>query len=128
MIILDTHVWVWLASDPGRLSAKARKKIEGSRRRGLAAISCWEFAMLIQKGRISIDRSPIEWIERSLDQLGIELLPLTPAVAVQSTQLGRGFAGDPADRLIVATATIQSAPRVTKDERIRRYEAVETVW
>jgi PIN domain nuclease of toxin-antitoxin system len=54
-------------------------------------------------------------------------MPLTPAVAVKATMLGR-FHGDPADRLIVATAILESAVLVTKDQRIRRYEAVSTVW
>lgn len=128
MILLDTHVWIWLASDPEKLSIAARKKISGTKKKGISAISCWEFATLVHKGRVSLDRSPLEWMEQSFEELGIELIPLTPSIAVRSTQLGRNFQGDPADRLILATALVLSAPLVTKDERIRGFSGVETIW
>ncbi len=128
MILLDTHAWIWWTSDPERLSRKSRKAIEAERQLGLAAVSCWEFAMLIDKGRIAIDQNPVDWMERSFTERGIELLPLTPVVAVLSTQLGRGFHGDPADRQIVATALTHNAKLVTMDKNIRQFKPVETIW
>ena len=128
MIVLDTHAWIWWASDPDRLSQKALKTIDTAGRLAVAAISCWEFAMLVEKGRIAVDRNPVDWMEQSFDDLGIELLPLTPVVAVRSAQLGRGFDGDPADRQIVATSLVHSASLITRDEKIRDFKPVETIW
>lgn len=128
MILLDTHAWIWWASDPDRLSKNAMEVIDGAGRLFVAAISCWEFAMLVEKGRITIDRNPVDWIERAFEEFSIELLPLTPVVAVRSAQLGRGFHGDPADRQIVATALVHSASLVTRDEKMRDSELVDTIW
>ncbi len=71
--------------------------------------------------------SPLAWMDDALEAEDIELLPLTPAVAVASAQLGK-FRGDPADRLIVATALTHGAVLVTKDERIRELSVVKTLW
>ncbi len=128
MTLLDTHAWIWWTSDPGRLSRKARHAIESAPRLGVAAISCWEVATLVERQRIAIDRGTLEWMEQSLAASAIELLPLTPAIAVRSTQLGRVTLGDPADRLILATASVHEALLVTKDERIRACPLVRTVW
>ena len=127
MIVLDTHAWIWAVSEPGKLSRSARYHLRKADRIGIAAVSCWEFAMLVQKKRIAIDRGALEWMEQALAQPRFELLPLTPAVAVTSTQLG-GFHGDPADRQIVATALVHSARLVTKDSNIHKCDMVETVW
>jgi PIN domain nuclease of toxin-antitoxin system len=127
MILLDTHAWLWLTSDPDRLGEAARKAIRNERSRSIAAISCWEVAMLAARGRIELDRDPVSWMEDSLRAEDIELLPLTPAVAVASAQL-EPFHGDPADRLIVATALAHGAPLVTKDENIKASGIVKTVW
>lgn len=128
MRILDTHVWVWMVSDPDKLSARAAKEIEGEKQLGLSAISCWELATLLRKGKIALDRDPLDWIEQSIEDFGIELLPLTPAISVRSCNLGPGFHGDPSDRIIVATTMIQSVPLITKDENIRSCEIVDTIW
>lgn len=83
--------------------------------------------MLAARGRIELDRDPVIWMEDALVEVGVDLLPLTPAVAAASAQLG-DFHGDPADRLIVATALTHGAVLVTKDERIRGFGAVRTAW
>jgi PIN domain nuclease of toxin-antitoxin system len=127
VIVLDTHAWIWLASDPDRLGSEARSAIRKDRSRGVAAVSCWEVAMLAARGRIELDRDPVTWMEESLRAEEIELLPLTPAVAVASAQL-EAFHGDPADRLIVATALTHGALLVTKDEKIQRQRFVKTLW
>jgi len=127
VIVLDTHAWVWLASDPQQLGKAALRTIRKDRSRGVAAVSCWEIAMLVARGRVELDRNPVAWMDDSLRAEDIELLPLTPAVAVASAQL-HSFGGDPADRLIVATALTHGAVLVTKDERIRASGVVKTVW
>jgi PIN domain nuclease of toxin-antitoxin system len=83
--------------------------------------------MLAARGRIELDRDPATWMEDALRSANIELLPLTPPVAVVSAQLG-AFHGDPADRLIVATALTHGAVLITKNEKIRQADVVKTVW
>lgn len=128
MIMLDTHAWLWWVSDPARLGRNAAKAIEAASQIVIGAISCFEVATAVTKGRISLDRGPQDWLEQALALPRVELVGLTPAICVKATQLGREFPGDPADRLIVATAMLESASLVTKDARIRRYPAVETIW
>ena len=127
MIVLDTHAWIWAASAPDRLGREARRLLGRDRARGVAAISCWEVATLAARGRIELDRDPVAWLEGALEEVEADLLPLTPAVAAASAQLG-DFHGDPADRLIVATALTHGAVLLTKDERIREFGAVRTAW
>ena len=128
MIVLDTHAWVWWISKPSELSRAARNRIGGETRIGVSAISCLEVATAVAKGRISLDRDPLSWLEQALALPKMELLPLTPAIAVKATQLGSDFPGDPADRIIAATSILESAALVTKDSRIRDYAAVNTLW
>lgn len=127
MILLDTHAWIWLTDDPDRLGRQARRALRGRQPRGLAAVSCWELAALAARGRIELDRDAVSWMDESLERERIELLPLTPAVAVASTQLG-GLPADPADRLIVATALTHGATLITRDERITAAGLVRTLW
>jgi len=127
VIVLDTHAWIWAASAPARLGREARRLLARERARGVAAISCWEIAMLAARGRIELDRDPVTWMEDALAALRADLLPLTPTVAAASAQLG-ALHGDPADRLIVATALTHGATLVTKDERLRGIGTVRTAW
>jgi PIN domain nuclease of toxin-antitoxin system len=127
MIVLDTHAWIWWASDPARLGRKGRAAIDAADRIGVPAVCCFEVAAAAARGRIGLDRAPLEWLEQALALPRVRLLPLTPAVSVRATQLG-GFHGDPADRLIVATAILESATLVSRDHNIRGYPSVTTVW
>ncbi len=127
MIVLDTHAWIWWASDPSRLGRRARASIESADRVGVPSVCCFEVAAAASRGRISLDRDPLEWLEQALALPRAELLPLSPRIAVKATQLG-AFHGDPADRLIVATAITESATLVTRDRHIRSYASVESVW
>ena len=106
----------------------ARSRIDSETRIGVSAISCLEVATLVAKGRISLDRDTLEWLEAALAMRKVELIPLTPPIAVKATQLGDDFPGDPADRVIAATSILESAPLVTKDSRIRDSPAVNTIW
>jgi PIN domain nuclease of toxin-antitoxin system len=127
VIVLDTHAWIWLVSDPEQLGFAARKALQRDRSRAVAAISCWEVAMLAARRRIDLDRDAVTWMDEGLRAERLELLPLTPAVAVAAAQLGT-FHGDPADRLIVATALTHGASLITRDEKIRGAGIVRTVW
>lgn len=126
MIVLDTHAWVWLASDPKRLSRRAAREIRRAKRIGISAISLWELSMLVRKNRIELDRELLEWIEHALEQTKTEVLPLTPAVAALGSALH--VHGDPGDRMIAATSILAGATLVTKDTQLREYEALKTVW
>jgi PIN domain nuclease of toxin-antitoxin system len=126
LLVLDTHVWIWLMEGSERLSVAARERIQqGVRAEALrvAAISVWEAAMLEAKGRIVFDEDCAAWVRRALGAPGLSLFPLTPEVAIASTRLPGTFQGDPADRMIVATARASGATLVTADSAILRYAA-----
>ena len=123
-LVLDTHAWVWLAEgrddlDPGVVELLERAS-EGSLLR-LSAISVWEVGMLEARGRLRFDIPCLEWVEQALGLPGISLVPLTPSICVHSSRLPGDFHGDPADRLLVATARELEATLLTRDERILRY-------
>lgn len=128
MIVLDTHAWLWWASGSSKLGAKARLEISRTKRIGIPAIACLEIATGVARGRIELDRSSLDWLRDALGQPRVELLPITPAIAAKAAELPPQFPGDPADRLITATAILESAPLLTKDDRIRRFSGVRTVW
>jgi PIN domain nuclease of toxin-antitoxin system len=123
-LLLDTHVWIWLLCDEGEMKPSAVRALEEAARRGLvrvSAISVWEVAMLEAKGRIRLAKECLAWIDEALRAPGIALVPLTPEIAVESSRLPGGFHGDPADRILVATARRLGATLVTRDERILVY-------
>lgn len=127
-VLLDTHVWIWLAlAQHARLSASARIALQEARQKWIAAISCWEIAKLVEKQRIGFSIPLLTWIERALAENEIRIAALSPAIAVESTHL-EGFHKDPADQLIVATARVAGWPLISADERIRAYSRVETLW
>ena len=128
MIVLDTHAWLWWVNQPSRLGKAARTLLKGARSVGVPAICCLEVATLVRRGRISLDRPVLEWLAAALDQPGVALIPITPAVATTAADLPATFPGDPADRLITATAILESAALVTRDERLRSFPGVRTVW
>ena len=128
MIVLDTHAWIWWVADPARLSTAARKAIEKERVRGICAISVWEVAVLIQRGRLVLDRDVADWVRDALAVPGVEVLPLTPEMALAAGGPALDLHGDPADRMIAATTLAHRARLVTKDEQLRAVQALDTVW
>jgi PIN domain nuclease of toxin-antitoxin system len=101
-------------------------KAESPNGLGGCAISCWEVAKLVELGRLQLSIAVDRWLAWALQQ-PIQLLPLTPEVAVGSTQLPGNFHRDPADQLIVATARHYDCPLVTLDRLIRAYPHVRLV-
>ena len=128
MIVLDTHAWIWWIASPQKISTHARRAIEEAKELAVSAISLWEVAMLVAKSRLELDRDVGLWMRQALAAPRIRLAPLSVEIAVRSTALGRDFQGDPADRLIVATALELDTALVTKDERIRSWKKAVTVW
>jgi PIN domain nuclease of toxin-antitoxin system len=129
VLVLDTHAWLWWVAEPRRLSRPAREAIDRTERLGIATISCWEVAMLAEAGRIELDRAVTTWIEQALAEPRAQSLPLTSAVAVRAALLGReGFVGDPADRIVYATARDAGSSLITRDERLRAFDPRGTIW
>lgn len=129
--LLDTHAWVWWHMRPERLSQRVRDLIGQPRRYQellLSAISVWEFCKLLEKGRLAISCDTEEWLGTALAMPRLRLVPLTPRIACKSTALPQPFTSDPADEIIVATAREEKAAILTKDEIMRNYPHVETLW
>jgi PIN domain nuclease of toxin-antitoxin system len=128
MIILDTHAWIWYVTESDKISINALNKIKDVDVCGVSAISCWEIAMLISKGRLKLNVSTKEWINKALNYNKIELIPLSPDLSITSTELDKSFHNDPADRIITATALVFDCELITKDKKISNYSKVKTIW
>jgi PIN domain nuclease of toxin-antitoxin system len=130
MLLMDTHVWFWSLTEPDMLSRSAFRLIQKSKpeQRAVASISLWEFAMMVAKGRIELKITAEQWLDYATHKTGIHLFELTPKVAVESCELPIPFHGDPADRIIVATARIKGATLLTKDRKILDYPHVKSAW
>ncbi|HJY82735.1 MAG TPA: type II toxin-antitoxin system VapC family toxin [Candidatus Binatia bacterium] len=126
MIVLDTHIWIWWVDGSPQLTAQQQDRIEEYKSEGLGVsiISCWEVAKLVENGRLKLQCPVEEWIEQALAYPGVQLLQLTPRIAVESTQLPGDFHRDPADQMIVATARVWGCPLLTVDDRILKYPHV----
>jgi len=129
VIVLDTHIWIWWANEAPELSNGHRDVIEQNVPNGLgvSVVSCWEVAKLVEKGRLKLSQPVNEWISGALDLPGVVLLPLTPEIAIESTQLPSPMHTDPADQMIVATARITQMPLLTADRRLIGYPHVTTL-
>ena len=128
MIILDTHAWLWWINESTKLSDAALTVIEQTDSIGISAISCWEVSMLVGKSRIGLSMDVEIWLDLALQRPKVRLLPITPQIAVLSTRLPGDFHGDPADRLIGATARAEGMTLVTRDEPMRKSPLLKTVW
>ena len=123
-IVLDTHVWIWLLEQTGDLSEENIARINQTAKNKqiiIAAISLWEISLLAAKKRILFKDDVLTWLNKGLLHPGIMVSPITPEIAVQSYKLPGSFHGDPADRLIVATARVNNAVLLTRDNDILRY-------
>lgn len=128
MIILDTHAWLWWVNESDKLAPHAQDVIQGVEQIGVCAISCWEVAMLVAKGRLGLSVDVDVWIELALQRRKVTLLPLTPKIAVLATRLPGGFHGDPADRLIVVSCLVNQAALISKDQKIQDWSYLEVIW
>jgi PIN domain nuclease of toxin-antitoxin system len=130
LILLDTHVLIWLAQDYRRISSAAQSAIEGARQQGrgiaVAGITFIEVARLASCGQVRF-MPDVETHLREFE-LRFVVLPITADIALQAFELPTSYPKDPADRIIGATAVVNGLTLVTADRAIRESGAVPTIW
>ena len=127
--LIDTHIWVWWNAKPKSISPKIMDVLnkEKSGEFLLSAISVWELAKLVEKGRLRLSMDVGHWVDHALQLPGLRLVPIEPQIAVASTQLPQPFHDDPTDQIIVATARSENATILTSDKFITNYPHVRSV-
>ena len=121
-VLLDTHALIWLDQDDPALGNEARKRADLALQQGklaVSAISFWETAMLVAKGRVTMTLPPAAW-RRDLLGLGLVEIPVDGDIGIAATQLD--LHGDPADWIIVATAQIRGATLLTADQPLLQWD------
>jgi PIN domain nuclease of toxin-antitoxin system len=130
MILVDTHVIIWLLTDPGRLSGLAHEAILQARITGeriaYSPVSLYEIAYAIRRKRLPLNSAAEEFIRAIEGKL--TMIPLTAEIAVLAAELPDPFHGDPFDRIIAATAIIEDCVLITHDDRIRKARACKVLW
>ena len=127
----DTHIIIWRALNPGLISNRAGQCLDEAEESDgviMCDITLWEIAMLMEKERLKIDISYLEFIDLVLESGNYSVQPITPDIADKSTRLQQEINADPADRLIAATSIILKAPLVTADKNLLGSEMIETIW
>jgi PIN domain nuclease of toxin-antitoxin system len=129
VILLDTHVLVWLTTEPARLSKHAISAIRRASRVGgiaISAISLWELGWLASYGRLQVTGT----VEAYLDEVSsrVSVRPITAKVAALANQFPADYSRDPCDRIIGATALAEGMTLVTKDTKIRACKPLQTLW
>lgn len=131
MILLDTHVLVWWLTDQGKLTEKVRKLISRERKREgilVSAISVWEVAMLVKKGKLGLGEDSGEWLERLLELPVVKFVAVDERIAMETGLLSGFESGDSADRMILVTARRLGVSLVTKDNKMRKSGIAKTIW
>jgi PIN domain nuclease of toxin-antitoxin system len=130
VILVDTHVVLWLTSDPAKLSRKARIAIEEARKNGeglaICDITLLELTMLASKGRIHLGISLESFLQEV--EARFVVLPITGRACARAMGFPAAFPKDPADRIIGATALVEGLSLITADREIHRSKVVHTIW
>ncbi len=131
VIVVDTHIIIWDALKPEKISKKAKKAINNANASDgilFCEISLWEIAMLISKSKLNVDTSYSEFINLVFASNNYQYRGITPEIAEKSTSLPDEVNKDPADRIIAATSIIQKSPLVTADKNLIKATCIETIW
>ncbi|HEY9871565.1 MAG TPA: type II toxin-antitoxin system VapC family toxin [Candidatus Obscuribacterales bacterium] len=123
-LLLDTHIAVWLASGSSRLKSSTLALVEDCFHRGtlcLSPISAWEIGLLVSKGKLELGQPPLVWFEGFVQKFCPQIIDISPEIAISSSNLPGTFHGDPADRILVATAIACSTAILTADNNMAAY-------
>lgn len=129
MILLDTHVLLWMSLDPGSLSGRASAAIQDARTSGgiyISDITLWEIALLARRRRLEV----VGTIDSFVHEISAPVMvkPVTAAIASMAVQFPEAYPKDPADRLIGATSRIEALPLITADRQLRGSTLLDTIW
>lgn len=131
MITVDTHIIIWEALDPQRLSKKALQQFKKANETDgviFSDISLWEISMLISKNRLEIDASFKEFIDLLLKTRNYVIQPITAEIADISNNLLKELNSDPADRIIGATSVYTNSGLITADQNLHKSKILKTIW
>jgi len=131
VILLDTHVLVWMVSDSSRLSRDAARELRRAEQEGelaIASITLWELALLYHHGRLRTSGTIESAIREILEKSRVQVIEVTPEIAALSTTFPEHYPKDPGDRLIGATARARGLTLITNDERILSSPLIRCVW
>ncbi|MEO8735708.1 MAG: type II toxin-antitoxin system VapC family toxin [Edaphobacter sp.] len=120
-LLLDTHVWLWLVFAEPYITPPALAALEAAAAANLlwiSPISMWEIALKHSRGKLALDRPVREWLIHAATLPGLQLAPITPSIAAECAELPSAFHGDPADRLLAATARSEGLTLVTHDKAL----------
>jgi len=116
-LLLDTHIWLWSFEDPARLGTRVRRRLDRADSLWLSPISAWELSLLVERGRVRLDRPVGAWIDECFRRAPLREAALTRDVALGSRMVGLDH-DDPADRFLAATAAVHDLTLTTADERL----------
>jgi PIN domain nuclease of toxin-antitoxin system len=127
VLLLDTHVWIWiLMGDARRIGRRARALLTRAESRDairISPVTLFEVMALHTVGRLQLTRSPDEWIRQGIASAPVRIAELSPAIAIDAGRIPRDVLADPVDRLLVSTAREMEATFLTADDRILNYAA-----
>ena len=126
MILIDTHVWIWLNSSPNQLCQAARERLENEPKLALSSISIYETMVVVEKGRFATTYEPDALVRRWLRTGEVVPLAVGDEVAIRSRSL-KFFHEDPFDRIIAGTANYEKVPLMTADRNLLRLEWLTTI-